>query len=58
MKLKSLDYQVIDMTEELIPLFVIKLSDDDLKVVESAQERLLKIEEIEEIYDNIDRNNL
>lgn len=46
------------MREELIPLFVIKLSDDDLKVVESAQERLLKIEEIEEIYDNIDRDNL
>ncbi|XP_047356198.1 translational activator of cytochrome c oxidase 1 [Vespa velutina] len=57
-KLKSLDYQIIDVRDELIPLFVIKLSDDDLKIVKLAQERLLYLDEIEEIYDNIDHDNL
>ncbi|KAL2728676.1 translational activator of cytochrome c oxidase 1 [Vespula squamosa] len=57
-KLKSLDYHIIDVREELIPIYVIKLSDDDLKVVKLAQKKLLQIDEIEEIYDNIDHNNL
>ncbi|KAF7394801.1 hypothetical protein HZH66_007975 [Vespula vulgaris] len=57
-KLKSLDYHIIDIREELTPLCVIKLSDDDLKIVKLAQEKLLKIDEIEEIYDNIDHDNL
>ncbi|KAI4487585.1 hypothetical protein M0804_005734 [Polistes exclamans] len=56
-QLKNLDYSVIDTKEELLPLICIKLSDEDLQVVQSAQQRLLRIDEIEEIYDNVDRNN-
>ncbi|KAI4497496.1 hypothetical protein M0802_007507 [Mischocyttarus mexicanus] len=57
-QLKNSDYNIIDAKEEFIPLFCIKLNDEDLKVVESAQEKLLKLEEIEEIYDNVERDNL
>ncbi|XP_015183750.1 PREDICTED: probable transcriptional regulatory protein Pmob_0807 isoform X2 [Polistes dominula] len=57
-QLKNLDYSIIDAKEELIPLSCMKLSDEDLQVVKSAQERLFKLDEIEEIYDNIDHNNL
>ncbi|KAK2575763.1 hypothetical protein KPH14_003652 [Odynerus spinipes] len=54
-QLKNLDYHIITTKEEVIPFSTMKLSNEDLEIIKSIQEKLLKMDEVHEIYDNIDR---
>lgn len=57
-QLQSLGYIIISVEEEIIPFSTVKFNDTDLEIIKSIQERLLKLDEVHEIYDNIDHGNL
>lgn len=57
-QLQSLGYIIVSIEEEIIPFSAVKFNDTDLEIIKSIQEKLLKLDEVHEIYDNIDRGNL
>lgn len=57
-QLNALNYDIVTTKEEIIPFFTIKLNNEDLQIIKLAQEKLLKLNEVHEIYDNINRDDI